>query len=205
MWAYHLKALKHDLWQEFVSDVVARLLGAVLAEGLVTLSQRYSNVKPSMRRLPQIKLVTIIVLEVYNYWYALMHRADILMVLLTSASLLPHLFPIPCLHTHHLYVTSCVINSCCMSLLCDLTLVCADLKTIMDTVMENTITTNGLRRGFSDCDSHWLHHVLVHCHVDVPPTYTMGLSPHPGDHAVDNLLYLCGLSTIDEQLLIKVI
>lgn len=72
----------------------------------------------------------------------------------------------------------------------------------MDVVMENTITTNGLRRGFSDNDSHWLYYVLHHCHVDVPPTYTAGLSE---DHATNHIMHLCGLSTIDEQLLIKVV
>ena len=64
MWAYHLSAFKHDLWQVFASDVASKLLGAVLAEGLVILSQRYNSVKPSMRRLPQMKLALIIV---WNY------------------------------------------------------------------------------------------------------------------------------------------
>ena len=132
------------------------------------------------------------------------HRADILLVLLTSASLLPHLFPLPCLHDHRLYVTSCVINSCCMSLLRDLTLVCADLRTVMDCVMENTMTTNGLRRGFNNCNSQWLSHVLFHCHVDLPPTYNVGPLSSTAD-AANGLLHLCGLSTINEQLLIKVI
>lgn len=59
MWAYHLKAFKHDLWQVFAYDVAAKLLAAVLAEGLIILSQRYSSVKPSMRRLPQMKLAVI--------------------------------------------------------------------------------------------------------------------------------------------------
>lgn len=56
MWAYHLRGFKHDLWQVFAYDVAAKLLGAVIAEGLVVLSQRYNNVKPSERRLPQMKL-----------------------------------------------------------------------------------------------------------------------------------------------------
>ena len=91
-----------------------------------------------------------------------------------------------------------------MSLLCDLTLVCADLRAVMDGMMENTITTNGLRRGFNDCNSQWLSHVLVHCHVDLPPTYNVGPLSDTAD-AANTLLYLCGLSTINEQSLIKVI
>lgn len=59
MWTYHLKGLRYDLWQVFAYDVAAKLLGAVLAEGLIILSQRYSSVKPSMRRLPQMKLAVI--------------------------------------------------------------------------------------------------------------------------------------------------
>ena len=55
MWAYHLRALQHDLWQVFGSNVAAKLLGGVLVEGLVTLSKRYGCAKPSKRRLPQIK------------------------------------------------------------------------------------------------------------------------------------------------------
>jgi len=55
MWAYHLRALQHDLWQVFGSNVAAKLLGGVLVEGLVTLSKRYGCVKPSKRRLPQMK------------------------------------------------------------------------------------------------------------------------------------------------------
>ena len=74
----------------------------------------------------------------------------------------------------------------------------------MDAVMENTVTTNGLRRGFSDCNPQWLVHVLLHCHVDLPPTYTMGMRSSAAD-AGNSLLYLCGLSTMNEQLLIKVI
>lgn len=133
----------------------------------------------------------------------LIHRADILMVLLTAASLLPNLFPLPCVHTHHLYVTSCVINSCCMSLLRDLTLVCADLTAIMDGVMEVAVTTNGLRSGLNDSNSEWLGHVLLGCHVEPTPlTYTVGCCTADG---ANQLLHLCGLSTVNEQLLIKVI
>ena len=91
-----------------------------------------------------------------------------------------------------------------MSLLRDLTLVCADLRTVIDSVMENTITTNGLRRSFNDCNSQWLSHLLLHCHVDLPPTYNVGPLSSAADTA-NSLLYLCGLSTINEQLLIKVI
>lgn len=134
----------------------------------------------------------------------LIYRADTVMVLFTSASLLHHMFPLPCLHTHPLYVTLCVINSCCMSLLRDLTLVCADLRAIMDWVMENTITTNGLRRSFNDSNSEWLRHVQLHCHVELPLTYSMGFSSNAADVA-NCLLHLCGLSSVDEHLLIKVI
>ena len=61
MWAYHLGALRHDLWQVLSNDVAAKLFGGVLVEGLVTLSKRYSGVKPSKRRLPQMKYLS------YNY------------------------------------------------------------------------------------------------------------------------------------------
>lgn len=74
----------------------------------------------------------------------------------------------------------------------------------MDAVMENTMTTNGLRRGFNDYNSEWLGHVLAHCHMDLPVTYTMGASSCAAD-AANNLLHLCALSTLKEQLLIKVI
>ena len=204
MWAYHLNAFKHDLWQVFAFDVAAKLLGAVLAEGLVTLSQRYNSVKPSMRRLPQMKLAVITVwihTTMSNMVY--IHRADILLILLTSASLLPHLFPHPCLHTHQLYVASCVINSCCMSLLRDLTIVCADLRMVMDFVMENTVATNGLRRSFNDFNSQWLGHILLRCHMHLPVTYVVGLSSCVADTA-NSLVHLCSLSTLNEQLLIKV-
>ena len=55
MWTYHLRALQHDLWQVFGNSVAAKLLGGVLVEGLVTLSKRYNCVKPSKRRLSQMK------------------------------------------------------------------------------------------------------------------------------------------------------
>jgi len=91
-----------------------------------------------------------------------------------------------------------------MSLLHDLTLVCADLKALVDHVMQKGITADGLRRSFNDCTSEWLHHVMLHCHVDLPLTYTIDLASSAMD-AANSLIHLCGLSTMNEQLLIKVI
>ena len=90
-----------------------------------------------------------------------------------------------------------------MSLLRDLTIVCADLRMVMDSVMENTMATNGLRRGFNDFNSQWLGHILLRCRVDLPVTYMVGLSSCVAD-AANDLLHLCSLSTLNEQLLIKV-
>ena len=91
-----------------------------------------------------------------------------------------------------------------MSLLRDLTLVCGDLRRVVDHVMQNTLTASGLRRCFNDCNFEWLHHLQLHCHVDFPSTYVMSSSAGTAD-AINHLLHVCGLSTLNEQLLIKVI
>ena len=119
-----------------------------------------------------------------------------MMLLLTTASFLPHLTPAPCPCDHPLYVAACVINDCCMSLLHDVTVVCADLTCVADYVTSNKVTNTTAHISGS---YQWL--CCVADLLQQPFTYSLTDS----STLSDNLLHLCSLPSMDKQLLIKVL
>lgn len=117
-----------------------------------------------------------------------------MMVLLTIASFLPHLTPAPCPRDHPLYVTACVVNDCCMSLLHDVTVVGADLTCVAD-----YLTSSKVASTTSPGSYQWLY--CVTNLIQQPFIYSLTSS----SQLSDNLLHLCSISSIDERMLIKVI
>ena len=85
MWAFHLKALRYDLWELCPPQLAVKILGEVLTTSLLHIEKLYSLIRPSSARLPQF-------------------RGDILGTLATVASLLPFLYDdadsLTSLHTH---------------------------------------------------------------------------------------------------------
>ena len=121
----------------------------------------------------------------------LFFRGDIVMVLLIAASFLHHLTPVPCPHDHPLYVTASVINDCCMSLLHDVTVVCADLTCVVDYVTGNQVTTTASSGSYQ-----WLS-----CVADLIPQPFTYLS----STLSDNLLHLYNIPSLEGHLLLKVL
>jgi len=124
----------------------------------------------------------------------LFFRGDIVMVLLIAASFLLHLTPVPCPHDHPLYVTASVINDCCMSLLHDVTVVCADLTCVADYVTSSKVTTTASSGSYQ-----WLS-----CVADlIPQPFTYSLTDSSA--LSDNLLHLYNASSMEGHLLLKVL
>jgi len=118
------------------------------------------------------------------------------MVLLIVASFLPHLTPVPCPCDHPLYVTASVINDCCMSLLHDVTVACVDLTCVADYLMSSKVTITAANSSGS---YQWL--CCVTDLMQQPFTYSLTDS----STLSDNLTHLCNVSSLEGQLLLKVV
>ncbi|RDD45237.1 Uncharacterized protein KIAA0825 [Trichoplax sp. H2] len=71
MWNYYLHSIRHDLWQYCPLKQAQRIFISVLENSLLTLSFRYGQIKPSLRRLCQFRadINAIILISLSFIWF----------------------------------------------------------------------------------------------------------------------------------------